>query len=274
MIPNAAWPNASNISMRIAQICATVLLLFCALQCNAQETAIVDLKGLKKAAPGDLPENKRIMLDGSTPVFDENGKKLSPAEMMKIIQGGKIKVDPYINEKKEIKAYVIRPMTDEEKSHTKAKPNPGSSSLVGTRVSAFSVLDSLIDLEGHRITLDRYKGKIVVINFWFVECEPCVEEMPGLNKLVETFRGKNVAFLAFTWNDPEALKAFLAKHPFGYTIVPNSQIVLDGFGISRFPTHMIIGADSKIDYLASGLDSESTVPKLQSEIERLLTPTR
>lgn len=32
------------------------------------------------------------------------------------------------------------------------------------------------------------KGKVVVMNFWFIGCKPCVAEMPALNRLVERYR--------------------------------------------------------------------------------------
>jgi peroxiredoxin len=42
-------------------------------------------------------------------------------------------------------------------------------------------------LDNKRIELSKLKGQVVVINFWFTRCQPCIEEMPGFNKLVESY---------------------------------------------------------------------------------------
>jgi len=47
------------------------------------------------------------------------------------------------------------------------------------------VYDSLyfFDQDNKQINLDRYRGKLVLLNFWAVWCAPCKEEMPSLDKL-------------------------------------------------------------------------------------------
>ena len=42
---------------------------------------------------------------------------------------------------------------------------------------------------GKRLTLAELQGKVVVINFWFIGCAPCISEMPALNKLVDSKLG-------------------------------------------------------------------------------------
>jgi len=41
------------------------------------------------------------------------------------------------------------------------------------------------DMNGNLYTLASLKGKVVVLNFWFSTCVPCIEEVPELNMLVE-----------------------------------------------------------------------------------------
>ena len=47
------------------------------------------------------------------------------------------------------------------------------------------VYDNLyfFDQDNKQINLDRYRGKLVLLNFWAVWCAPCKEEMPSLDKL-------------------------------------------------------------------------------------------
>ena len=47
------------------------------------------------------------------------------------------------------------------------------------------VYDNLyfFDQDNKQINLDRYRGKLVLLNFWAVWCAPCKEEMPSLDRL-------------------------------------------------------------------------------------------
>ena len=131
------------------------------------------------------------------------------------------------------------------------------------------------DLDGNKFKLQKLKGKIVVLNFWFAECLPCVDEIPNLNKLVAEYKDKNIVFLAFTEDKPAKIKSFLAKNPFKYNIVSDtSSAVINKYGtpvngssLMLYPTHIIIGRDGKIDIKVSGLEG---IKAMQKGIKRIL----
>ncbi|MDZ7647241.1 MAG: TlpA disulfide reductase family protein [Cytophagales bacterium] len=66
-------------------------------------------------------------------------------------------------------------------------------------------------ITGELISLTELKGKVVVINFWFTSCAPCITEMPTLNRLVEEFKYKDVVFIAFARDDVMELTSFLKR---------------------------------------------------------------
>ena len=43
------------------------------------------------------------------------------------------------------------------------------------------------DGQGRKLTLDDFKGKLVVLDFWATWCGPCKQEMPGYQKLVDRY---------------------------------------------------------------------------------------
>ena len=49
-------------------------------------------------------------------------------------------------------------------------------------------VSSLVKLDNKPITINDLKGKPTLINFWFANCKPCIEEMPVLNKIKEQIR--------------------------------------------------------------------------------------
>jgi len=96
-------------------------------------------------------------------------------------------------------------------------------------------------MDGKQYTLSGLKGKVVVMNFWFTKCKPYVDEMPGLNKIVEKFENnKNLIFLAFSWNKKIDIGSFLKKRSFLYNIIPESMKIVfklwDAFVSNKFDT--------------------------------------
>src|SRR5215831_14583902 len=78
----------------------------------------------------------------------------------------------------------------------------------------------IVDLDGTRFDSKSLRGKVIVMDFWFTGCPPCVEEIPKLNELADQFKEKNVVFIAPTWDDESTLQAFLKEHPFNFHIIP------------------------------------------------------
>lgn len=70
-------------------------------------------------------------------------------------------------------------------------------------------------INGDTIELKKLRGKVVVINFWFIGCAPCIAEIPALNKLAEEYESEDVVFIAFSENTKKAiLDEFLPKYTF------------------------------------------------------------
>jgi peroxiredoxin len=125
------------------------------------------------------------------------------------------------------------------------------------------------NLEGKPLNLSALRGKVVVLNFWFVGCAPCRVEMPGLNTLTEEFEDEDVVFVAFALDDAEALKAFLKEKEFTYQIVPNSGKIAAHYGVKVYPTHVIINKKGEKEFMLTG-GSEDRHKQLRPLIKNLL----
>jgi peroxiredoxin len=229
------------------------------------------LEGLKLAGPGDIQQGAPLMLDPmSTPMYDEKFQKINPTDFMKIMMSNEYLPEPYIDQQKVVKAFVLRKATEEEKAMMlKMQSGMGmdqeKSALIGTQAVNFN----LVDLKGKKYNLSDLKGKVVVLNFWFIECKPCVMEMPELNELVAEFKGNEVIFLAIAVNKKDQLKKFLKKTEFKYKVLPNGQSVSDSYGVKGFPTNLIIDQNGIIQYVSTGIGPNNKL-NLQQEIELLL----
>jgi peroxiredoxin len=101
-------------------------------------------------------------------------------------------------------------------------------------------------IKGKRITAAGLKGKIIVANFWFTTCPPCIAEMPALNRLVEEYDSAGVVFLGFAINDKKRLRKFLKKTAFKFTIIPDSAPVEEKFGVIEHPITFVIDQEGKV----------------------------
>ncbi|OIQ30439.1 MAG: hypothetical protein BM564_03470 [Bacteroidetes bacterium MedPE-SWsnd-G2] len=122
-------------------------------------------------------------------------------------------------------------------------------SLNGTKLSPLV----LTDLEGNSYNTKDLEGKVIVFNFWFTQCKPCVAEFPDLNKLKAKFKDKDVVFFGVTFNSKDALIPFFENHKFDYTIIPNGNFINDTFKIPYYPYHIIIDKTGTIEYFNSVL---------------------
>jgi peroxiredoxin len=69
------------------------------------------------------------------------------------------------------------------------------------------------DLEGRPLDLYRYRGRVVLVSFWFTGCAPCMHELPVHRKLLETYKGRPFALLSVCTDAslPDAQKTAAAK---------------------------------------------------------------
>ena len=261
--------------MKFIKIIILTIVLSCgnAINLNAQKKESANtvnkayLIGLTKATEKELA-NKQINFDGeSMPVYNIEGKRIRGNEMMEAMMSGNYTPDFYMDKKKEIKVAVLKLSTEEEKKMLQEMQAQmsGESELIGTNASIFSATD----MHGNKYSLDSLKGKIIVMNFWFVQCKPCIMEMPELNKLVERYKDEEVVFLAFATNDKSKIDTFLKKKSFSYHIIPSSKKIAAKYKVSSYPTHIIIDKNSKITYATAGL-SATTISDIEKAIESLL----
>jgi len=123
--------------------------------------------------------------------------------------------------------------------------------LIGCDMPAFEART----LNGKRVSKENLKGKVVVMNFWFIGCPPCEKELPGLNKLVEEFGKKEVVFLAFGRDKEEKVREYLEKHEFNYQQIPQSSApgVFLAFEVRfGYPYHLVLDAEGKLAFTQVG----------------------
>jgi thiol-disulfide isomerase/thioredoxin len=129
------------------------------------------------------------------------------------------------------------------------------------------------DMKGNKYNLKELAGKVVVLNFWFINCPPCRREIPDLNDVVDKYKdNKDVVFLAIALDQKSDLEDFLKISPYKYNIVDDGRFTAQKYNINLYPTHVVIDKQGKILFHTSGLSS-GTVPWLKKSIEAGLNNT-
>ena len=105
-------------------------------------------------------------------------------------------------------------------------------------------------LDGSKGNLAALRGKVVLVNFWATNCEPCVREMPQFAALQEKFkaRGYETLAVAMRYDPPALVIAFAERHnlPFG-VVIDNTGAVARGFNaVNVTPTSVLIDRHGQI----------------------------
>jgi len=96
-------------------------------------------------------------------------------------------------------------------------------------------------IAGKQVDLKTLKGKLIVVNFWFVGCLPCEEEMPLLNKLTDEYKNNpDVVFLSFANSTKSTVKSFFKRKKFSYQTVTDAKPIAQKYNVSGYPSHFII----------------------------------
>jgi cytochrome c biogenesis protein CcmG/thiol:disulfide interchange protein DsbE len=136
----------------------------------------------------------------------------------------------------------------------------------GYRAPSFKITD----LDGNMYTMDRLKGKPVLINFWASWCEPCRKEMPDLIKLYGQYKDRIeiVAVNVTARDSSEPVQAFVQEYRLPFPVLlDNKGEVADQYHIAPIPTTYFVDKNGVIAERQVGVTDYAA---LEAKINRLL----
>ncbi len=124
-------------------------------------------------------------------------------------------------------------------SPTQPKEPVISAGEIGSRLPDFSVKD----FQGHPLSSADLRGQVVLIDFWATWCQPCKKEMPGYQKLLDSYGSRGFVVVGFkfdTMRDMEDPLQFARKIGVRYPLAVATEDVKQKFGgVEGLPTTMI-----------------------------------
>ena len=134
-------------------------------------------------------------------------------------------------------------------------------SLIGHELPNFA----LTLLNGKILNSESLKGKPTVINFWFIYCAPCIEEMPILNEIKNEF-GNEVNFIAITYHTQKEIHEFLNYTDFNFIHIADGQDYIKKIGQIGYPKTLILDKNLVVKSIEKGIPKDPTSKKENKEI--------
>lgn len=136
----------------------------------------------------------------------------------------------------------------------------------GEAASSFT----LRTLDGQKVSLEEYRGDVVLVNFWATWCPPCRFEMPGFEKVYKAKKDEGFRIIGVSMDETGAapVRRYLAQHGITYPVGMVNGGVSRAFGNpSTLPASFLIDRQGRIRHHVTGVFAEVT---LSRAVDRLL----
>ena len=159
-------------------------------------------------------------------------------------------------------AYIHRKLGNTELADVYDRKADPKYELWGKPVTDFSATD----LDGNPISLQGYRGKVVLLDFWGVWCGFCIYEMPNLKKVYDTYKEQGFDIIGVSLDDEKsALRDYIKENDIQWRQIYSGERwendpLAQQYNITGVPAQWLIDRDGKlITHKARGEDLEQLV---------------
>ncbi len=151
----------------------------------------------------------------------------------------------------------------------KSSQNSASDSfgVVPARIEKPAPKLQLTDLQGNAVSLDDFRGKVILLNNWATWCPPCKAEMPTLESYYKDHQKDGFVIIAIEAGEPPSEVAdFVKQYGLSFVVLPDPHLQsITAFGNNTLPNSYVIDGQGMIRFAWSG-------PIERAALEKFVTP--
>src|SRR5215475_3467032 len=126
---------------------------------------------------------------------------------------------------------------------------PAQSDLIGKKAIDFA----LNDLDGNKVELQSFRGKVVLLIFWDTRCRPAVTALPEIEELSKDFKAMGVVAPGVDSENAQVAREFIMNKGYSFaTLIDEGKEVERKYEASAMPHFFIIDRKGKIKWRLSG----------------------
>ena len=144
---------------------------------------------------------------------------------------------------------------------TAQKPKPAAS---GNLAPDFAVTD----IDGKKLSLSDYKGKVVLLDFWATWCTPCREEIPAFVEMQQKYGPQGLQVIGISMDDDaKPVKDFYQRFKINYPVAVGDDKLAQSFGgVLGLPVNFIIDREGRVHTKFLGATDVSVIDKAVGEL--------
>jgi thiol-disulfide isomerase/thioredoxin len=154
----------------------------------------------------------------------------------------------------------------ESRRPSKSKGKIATSDHLDNNIGKWALPTIKDDLKVH---LSGLKGNVVMLEFWFKFCGPCVQAVPRLNALNDTFKDKNFKFYGVEFRENfsrENLLEYAEKINISYPLLYAGGNLASIYEVSAAPTFIIFDKSGNVVYHKSGFNEEELIKTIKDNL--------
>jgi len=107
---------------------------------------------------------------------------------------------------------------------------------------------AVADIQGKKLALSDYRGKVVLLDFWATWCTPCLDEIPHFVEMQQKYATQGFQAIGISMDDgPKPVQTFYSEHKLNYPVAIGTAKLADSFGgILGLPVTFVIDRNGRI----------------------------